>query len=65
MMEVKRVVIKAELSKDYQKAGIEMEIEGEMDDQFYPQLNFLLEHSFEYYHYYFLHSTFLLYPRYM
>ena len=40
MMEVKRVVIKAELSKEYQKAGIEMEIEGEMDDQFYPQLNF-------------------------
>ena len=36
-MEVKRVVIKAELSKDYQKAGIEMEIEGVMDDQFYPQ----------------------------
>ena len=43
MMEVKRVVIKAELSKDYQKAGIEMEIEGEMDDQFYPQLNFYEE----------------------
>ena len=39
-MEVKRVVIKAELSKEYQKAGIEMEIEGEMDEQFYPQLNF-------------------------
>ena len=43
MMEVKRVVIKAELSKDYQKAGIEMEIEGAMDDQFYPQLNFYEE----------------------
>ena len=43
MMEVKRVVIKAELSKDYQKAGIEMEIEGVMDEQFYPQLNFYEE----------------------
>lgn len=39
-MEVKKVVIKAEASKDYQKVGIEMEIEAEMDDQFYPQLNF-------------------------
>ena len=42
-MEVKRVVIKAELSKEYQKAGIEMEIEGVMDEQFYPQLNFYEE----------------------
>ena len=42
-MEVKRVVIKAELSKEYQKAGIEMEIEGVMDEQFYPQLNYYEE----------------------
>ena len=40
MMEVKKVVLRAEASKDYQKVVAEMEFEVKMDEQFYPELHF-------------------------